>query len=121
MNDTLPKVLYWTPRVACLLYIGFISLFALDVFSGEYNLAQTLIALTMHLVPSMLILLVLVIAWRWELAGSVLFDVLAVGWLIFVGDFGKSLIITLPLFVISSLFVAGWAYRRKAKDPAAGN
>lgn len=115
MNDTLPKILYWTPRVVCLLYIGFISLFALDVFSGEYNLAQTLVALTMHLIPSMLILLALVIAWRWELAGSVMFDVLAVGWLIYVGDFGKSLIITLPLFVISSLFVAGWGYRRKAK------
>lgn len=112
MNDTLPKILYWTPRVVCLLYIGFISLFALDVFSGEYNLAQTLVALTMHLIPSMLILLALVIAWRWELAGSVMFDVLAVGWLIYVGDFGKSLIITLPLFVISSLFVGDWMYRK---------
>ena len=112
----LTKILYWTPRIVCLLYIGFISLFALDVFNGEYNLAQTFIALTMHLIPSMLILLALVIAWRWELAGSVAFDVLAVGWLIYVGDFGKSLIITLPLFVISSLFVAGWAYRRKAKQ-----
>ncbi len=106
------KILYWTPRVTCLLYIGFISLFALDVFSGEYNLAQTLVALTMHLIPSILILLALVIAWRWELAGSIVFDVLAVGWLIYVGDFGESLIITLPLFVISSLFVAGWAYRK---------
>mgnify|MGYP001609782195 FL=1 len=112
----LTKILYWTPRIVCLLYIGFISLFALDVFNGEYNLAQTLVALTMHLIPSMLILLALVIAWRWELAGSIVFDVLAIAWLIYVGDFGKSLIITLPLFVISSLFVAGWAYRRKAKQ-----
>src|SRR3972149_1113428 len=114
--NTLPKVLYWTPRVVCLLYIGFISLFALDVFSGEYNLAQTLVALTMHLIPSMLIFLALVIAWRWELAGSIVFDVLAVGWLIYVGDFGKSLIITLPLFVISSLFVGDWVYQRKARS-----
>ena len=104
--------------MVCLLYIGFISLFALDVFSGEYNLAQTLVALTMHLIPSMLILLALVIAWRWELAGSILFDVLVVAWLIYVGDFGKSLIITLPLLVISSLFVAGWAYRRKSRPAA---
>ena len=40
----LTKILYWTPRIVCLLYIGFISLFALDVFSGEHNLAQTLVA-----------------------------------------------------------------------------
>gem|GEM_PF-2499350 len=49
LNKMLPKILYWTSRVVGLLSIGFISLFALDVFSADDNLAQTLVALTMHL------------------------------------------------------------------------
>lgn len=116
MTNMLSNALYWAPRVVCLLYIGFISLFALDVFNCENNLAQTFVALAMHLIPSALIFLALVIAWRWELAGSLLFDVLAVGWFIYVGDLGKSLIITAPLLVISSLFIADWVYQRKAKS-----
>ena len=34
MNKTVKPVLYWSPRILCILFAIFISLFALDVF-GE--------------------------------------------------------------------------------------
>lgn len=110
---TLPKLLYWSPRILGLLYIGFISLFALDVFDGEYNFGQALVAFTMHLIPSMLVAIALAVAWRWEVAGALMFDALAIAYVISSQRLDWSLVIALPLFIISSLFVVGWVYRRR--------
>ena len=35
MKTTPKRLLFWTPRILCLLFAGFISLFALDVFEGQ--------------------------------------------------------------------------------------
>jgi len=82
-----------------LLFIGFISLFALDVF-GE---PRWLLALMMHLIPSLVLVLMTVVAWKREWVGGVLFMVVgAIG--LITTDF-ESMIIALPLLVIGSLFL----------------
>ncbi len=65
--------LYWTPRVLTILFIAFLSLFALDVFGEGYTFWETLVALFMHLIPHFLLIILLVIAWKWERVGGLLF------------------------------------------------
>lgn len=67
------KVLYWTPRIICILAILFISLFALDSFEQGRTLWQNLLAFLIHLIPSFVLLVMLIIAWKWERAGGFIF------------------------------------------------
>lgn len=67
------NILYWTPRVLTILFTAFLALFALDVFGEDYTFWETLVALFMHLIPNFLLIILLVIAWKWERVGGVLF------------------------------------------------
>jgi hypothetical protein len=110
----LANLLYWPPRVLCLLFAGFISLFALDVFSEGYGFWETALALLMHLVPTGVLILVLVIAWRWEWVGGVLFAALGVIYMVWAwGRFHPSVYVTIagPLVLMSYLFFLNWSYR----------
>ncbi len=70
------KFLYWIPRVVAILFAIFISLFALDVFGEGYTFWETIIALLIHLVPTYLVIITLLIAWKWEAVGGLIFIVL---------------------------------------------
>ncbi|MGQ0603506.1 MAG: DUF7670 domain-containing protein [Anaerolineales bacterium] len=62
MTSPMEKLLFWIPRILTILFAGFVSLFALDVFVEGYGFWETLLALLMHLIPTGLILLSLAIA-----------------------------------------------------------
>lgn len=110
------RMLFWTPRLLSIAYIVFLSIFALDVFSEEHGLWQILIALSIHLIPSFVLIGVLVLAWRWEWIGAILYaaaGVLYIAWvlprpipptlkIIWV------LMIAAPAFLIAALFLANW-------------
>ena len=81
MNTTLKKTLLWTPRIAGILFVLFISLFAFDVFEEGLGFWGTLLALFMHLLPSILLAIAISIAWKREWFGAVLF----IGWALFFG------------------------------------
>jgi hypothetical protein len=112
MNPTVKRALFWTPRVLCILFAIFISLFALDVFGQGYGFWETLWALLMHLLPTILLLVALAIAWRWAWLGGVLFLALGAGYLLLAGsrvDWSADLfIIAGPLFLVGLLFLASW-------------
>ncbi|HJN05246.1 MAG TPA: hypothetical protein QF480_01395, partial [Bacteroidales bacterium] len=71
-------VLFWTPRILVIIFAAFISLFALDVFSENKGFLETFIALLMHLIPTAIIIISLVVAWRWELFGAVFYFALGI-------------------------------------------
>ena len=79
MNKTLKQTLFWTPRVAGILFVLFISIFAFDVFDMQLGFWGTLFALFIHLLPSILLAIAIIIAWKREWFGAVLF----IGWAIF--------------------------------------
>lgn len=81
--DKSHKVLYWTPRILVILAILFVSLFALDSFSPERTLWQNLAAFAMHMIPSFVLLIVLVIAWRWEFTGGVILTLIGLFFSVF--------------------------------------
>lgn len=119
MSPSLPwvkRVLYWTPRVLCTLFAGFVSLFALDVFAEHRGAADTAAALMIHLVPTFIVVAVLVIAWRSEGLGGLLFVALGV-WYVSEcwGRFprGTLAVIGGPPMFIGLLFLLDWAYRAR--------
>jgi hypothetical protein len=76
MKTTL-KILYWAPRVICILSILFISLFALDAFDPDLSIWQQIGGFLIHMIPSFILLTALLIAWKWELTGGIIFIILA--------------------------------------------
>ena len=83
MTQLSKRALFWTPRALSILFIAFLSLFALDVFGEHSGFWQTALALTMHLIPSFVLIAALVLAWRWEWIGAALYGaagLLYVGW-----------------------------------------
>ncbi len=106
------RALYWTPRVLCIAFAIFLSMFALDVFSEGYSFWQTLVALMIHLVPTAIIVVVLALAWRWEWVGAVLFAAAGMTYLIKArGHPDWVMTISGPLFLIAALFLANWLMR----------
>jgi len=118
MNSGIKRVLFWTPRVLCILFALFLSLFALDVFSEGHGFWETILALLIHLVPVYIVVIVIVIAWRWEWVGAILFTALGLFYLIQSwGRFHWSayLVISAPLFLLGVLFLFNWIYRAQLR------
>lgn len=63
----------WVPRVLVILFAGFLSLFALDVFSEGYGLGELVVAFFMHMVPVWVLLLALGVAWKKPVWGGVVY------------------------------------------------
>ena len=116
MSGPVKRLLFWTPRVLCIAFALFISLFALDVFSEGYNFWKTVLALMIHLTPTVVIVAVLAVSWRWEWVGGILF--ILFGAFCIVEVWGRFpwvtyLVISGPLFLIGVLFLINWFYREE--------
>ena len=118
MSKALRNVLFWAPRGLALLLAAFVSVFALDVFGQGYSLGETLVALTIHLVPTFMLLFALVLGWRWEWLGSVLFIALGLGYVLVSGGrmhWTAYLLIAGPCILIGALFSVGWRHRAQIR------
>jgi hypothetical protein len=99
------KIIFWLPRVLVITFIAFLSLFALDVF----DMPQWYLALFMHLIPSFILIILTVIAWKRPFVGGVLFLIAGV-----VGTIFFRTTICIPVFVIGLLFLTE-VYLKKNK------
>jgi len=118
MSSVASRFLFWSPRVLCIAFAVFLSLFALDVFNEGCGFRQTALALLIHLVPAAIVAAVLLVAWRWEWAGAVLFAAAAViyAWRFLPRHWNWVLMISLPLLVIAGLFLANWLLRSQLRS-----
>lgn len=115
MNTNLKKTLFWTPRIGGILFVLFISLFALDIFEMQLGFWGTIVGLFMHLIPSILLAIAIFLAWKWEWIGAVLFAGWAIFYIATVRGFHWSvyaLIAGIPLLV-GALFLVDWIYRKE--------
>jgi hypothetical protein len=115
MPRPVQRVLFWAPRILGILFAAFISLFALDVFGEGYGFWETILALLIHLIPTAILVAVLIISWRWEWVGGVLFPALGALYLVMAKGFPWSayLMVSGPLFLMGVLFLLNWLYRGK--------
>ena len=118
MKTAARRLLFWTPRILCLLFAAFISLFALDVFSEHQGFWEITLALLIHLIPTGILLFLLAITWRWEWVGGLLFP--ALGALYIIGFWGRFhwaayAVLSGSLFLLGALFLLGWKYRTELR------
>lgn len=99
----------WTPRLLGVVFAALVGLFALDVFSEPSTVGQTLVAFVVHLLPSAIVLIMVLIAWRWQTAGGLLFLAAGAGYAVTVvaGQHPLSWIAAIsgPLVLIGVLFL----------------
>ena len=119
MNKTTKQLLFWSPRVICILAILFISIFAADAF--ESGLSAVLI----HLIPSFVLITFLIVAWKWEFIGGIIFTLIGLGFapFIFMLNYNRNhsifdclltiLVITFPFIVVGILFIVSHLLKRK--------
>ncbi len=119
------KLFYWLPRLLCIAAILFISMFALDSFEKGLNIGQQLAQFFMHLIPSFILTAFLIVAWKWELIGGIIFTVVGLVMSPFVFQLNHNrngfsiaqslnvvLIITVPFIAVGILFLVSY-YRKK--------
>ena len=78
-SKAMNKILHWLPRILCILAIFFVSLFALDAFGPGMTLWQQIGGFLIHLIPSFILVILLVVAWKWELIGGGVFLLVGLG------------------------------------------
>jgi hypothetical protein len=106
------RLLFWAPRVLCILLIAFVSMFALDVFGEGLGIWGTLVALTIHLIPSLIMVALLALAWRWEWIGTAAFGLIGIFFAITVrGTWWVKLIFAAPCLLSAWLFLLNWLKR----------
>ena len=102
------KILYLAPRVLGILAILFLMMFSLDCFGGGVPLKEMAVCFLMHNIPAFIVILVLVIAWKWEMSGGLLFIAAAITGSIYFNGFGRNpgvLILMVPFLVTGVLFL----------------
>ena len=67
------RFIFWTPRILSILFLMFLVLFSFDVFGQGYGFWGTLLAFFMHNIPVLVLLAVLIISWKHEIVGGVVF------------------------------------------------
>ena len=119
------KILHWLPRLICVLAILFISLFAADAFAPELTLREQLVGFLIHLIPSFVLLAILIISWKRELVGGIIFIIIGVIMSLFVFKHNYKmnhsvsmslaivLMITFPFVVAGILFVLSHYFKKK--------
>ena len=124
---TTTKVYYWLPRIVAILVILFISLFAMDSFSPDLTPGKQLLGFAIHLIPSIILLILLIVAWKWEVIGGIIFIVIGAGLspFIFSKNFQMNhsvwmsiiviLGITIPLIAVGILFIISYFKRKKER------
>ena len=122
------RVIHWAPRILCILAILFISIFALDAFDPDLTIGQQIIGFLIHLIPSFILLIVCVIAWKNELFGGVIFAIIGIALSPFVYSknynmnhsvsmsLGIIAAITLPFIIVGALFIINHFLKKKVKN-----
>lgn len=110
-------IIHWSARIISIAAIVFVSLFALDSFATELSLKEQLVGFAIHMIPSFVLLAILIVAWKWELAGGIIYVLigLVLSPLLFVYNYRVNhsvgislsiiLLITFPFLLAGVLFI----------------
>lgn len=114
VSPPLVRIIHWAPRIAAILIIFFTSLFSLDVFELQVSPLELLGGFLMHNIPSIIMIVLLVFAWRRPAVGFVLFLVAAVLFAAFfvrgIYSLPNLLLFVLPLLMVAMLFYIDWQW-----------
>lgn len=114
------KFVYWAPRVLSILFILFLMMFSLDIFEPGLNAKEIAIGLFIHNIPALILLIVIIISWKYEIIGGIVFifaGLVYIGIRLASNRLGgdillSSLIIAGPSFLIGILYILNWIKKR---------
>ncbi|MDF1558619.1 MAG: hypothetical protein P1P83_00250 [Bacteroidales bacterium] len=101
------SILKWFTRILAIAAILFLVIFSLEVFSGNEPFGKKLAGFLIHNIPALLLIIALIIAWRQEIAGGVIFLLAFIVMAVFFKSFAGN---SASLIVISPFFIAGCAF-----------
>ena len=117
MNTT-TKLVRIAPRVLCIIALLFISIFALDAFDSRMPLSQQIDNFLIHLIPTFILAIFLLVAWKWELIGGLIFVLIGAAFSPIVYHINHSrnhfpattslgivLLVTFPFILVGGLFL----------------
>jgi hypothetical protein len=102
------KILYWVPRILTILSILFMLMFSFDAFEGNESTVRKLIGFLIHSIPVLILVVILIIAWKWELVGGALLIAAFIAGSVFFRSFTgnpASLIVISPFLIAGALFI----------------
>lgn len=120
MVKKINKFIYWTPRILSIVFILFLMMFSLDVFEPGLSAGEIALGLFIHNIPALILLAVVVISWKREIVGGVVFILAGIAYIATMLATGRfegnmwlpSLIIAGPAFLIGILFILNWMKKR---------
>ena len=115
------KILFWFPRVLAICAILFMLMFSLDVFEGPSSAGEMIKGFLIHNIPTIILLISLIIAWKSEKIGGLILILLFFALGIFFKAFTSnpaSLIILIPVLLTGIMFILhGVLSAKKSSDP----
>ncbi|MBC8494609.1 hypothetical protein H8D36_00480 [archaeon] len=109
------KILFWIPRILGIIFAVFISLFAFDTFIDGFTWI-TFAGFLIHLIPTYLLIIALVIAWKWNLIGGIIYLALGAFYMVIANANPIAfLIIGVPVIVTGGLFILEWYLKKRTK------
>jgi membrane-bound metal-dependent hydrolase YbcI (DUF457 family) len=117
------KLVYRTPRILSIIFILFLTLFSFDVFGEGHSFWNTLLAFLMHNIPSLILLILLIFAWKKEWIGALVFFLVGlvyISWIVInaLTNRGEwfmlmwAIQISGPAFLISYMFWLNWKRKK---------
>ncbi|MFA6184769.1 MAG: hypothetical protein WCT51_01905 [Candidatus Shapirobacteria bacterium] len=123
MKKKINKFIYWTPRILGIIFILFLMMFSLDIFEPGLTVWQITIGLFMHNIPALILLIFLIISWKHEIVGGIVFILAGLFYIFLLATSSHfewymliwSLTISGPAFLIGTLFFCNWFKKKNSK------
>ncbi len=109
------KIIMWTPRVLAIIIIIFVALMAFDGFVPSGTPVNFSFSFFISLLPAIVFLLALILAWFYKLAGGITYIILGAAMNFFVHvNINELSFLTLssPVLVVGVLFLLSHFYDR---------
>ncbi len=122
--QSIPSKFIWLPRILAILFLLFLLLFSLDVFDMPGSLLEKIGGFIIHSLPSIILAFILILFWNNPLRSGIAFliytvifnlafNIILQGWDVFV-------YLSLPLLLISGLFLAAHRIQSRPLPPVQG-
>ena len=105
------RLLLWVPRILAIVFALFLGLFSLDVFGEGYGFWGTILAFLIHNIPSLLLAVGIVLAWKRPWVGTVVFILTTIVYLILTRlrlHWSSYVTIALPMVGLAGLYWWSW-------------
>jgi hypothetical protein len=114
------RIMHRVTTLLALLFLAFLALFSLDVLESGVSVGEAALALLMHNIPVLVLLAVVIIAWKFELAGGIVFLLGGFGFAVFSAFRAQpwtmallnNLPLVLPPIVIGILYFICWSLKK---------